>query len=197
MKQTTSFAKGFTLSELLIAIAILGLIATFTIPKVLQSVGNSTNKAIGKETASVISQAYDGLKADGNGSVPNTVTAGTLMAKINYVQALASGTMAGITCATPGADTTSCYQLHNGGILVVDTGDTFGTDNTGGLVFSLDPDGATGTNTAVSFVLGHDGRIMTGGVADNGAAEAAPFNTYDLTGGLTPITTDPSWFSWN
>jgi prepilin-type N-terminal cleavage/methylation domain-containing protein len=193
MKHTT--AKGFTLSELLIAIAILGLIATFTIPKVLQSVGNSTNKAIGKETASVISQAYDGLKADSNGSVPNSITAASLVAKINYVQAL-TGTHAAETCVTPGADTVSCYQLHNGGVLAVDTGDTFGTDNVGTIMFKLDPDGSTGTNTAITFVLGHDGRLMTG-QQRAGTGAAAPFTSYTSAGSVGEITADPSWFSWN
>ena len=64
-------------------------------------------------------------------------------------------------------------------------------------MFNLDPDGITGTNTPISFVLGHDGRLFTGGVALGGGAAAAPFNTYTMAGGLTAITADPTWFNWN
>ncbi len=48
---------GFTLAELLIALAILGLIAIFTIPKLLNAQSNARNRAIFKEDFSAISQA--------------------------------------------------------------------------------------------------------------------------------------------
>jgi prepilin-type N-terminal cleavage/methylation domain-containing protein len=41
--------KGFTLAELLIALALLGIIASFTIPKVLESSTNAKYKAMAKE----------------------------------------------------------------------------------------------------------------------------------------------------
>lgn len=47
---------AFTLSELLIALAILGLIATFTIPKVLQNVEANQKKAVFKECYASLSQ---------------------------------------------------------------------------------------------------------------------------------------------
>ena len=47
--------KGFTLSELLIALAILGLIATFTIPKILQSTQTQSRDAVLKETVATLS----------------------------------------------------------------------------------------------------------------------------------------------
>jgi prepilin-type N-terminal cleavage/methylation domain-containing protein len=48
--------KGFTLSELLIAVAVLGTIALFTIPKVLQTVETQTNKTKFKDTITTINQ---------------------------------------------------------------------------------------------------------------------------------------------
>ena len=61
--------KGFTLSELLVSLAVLGLIAAFAIPKVLTSVGNSSFLANAKETMATISTAYDSVKVgDGNGA---------------------------------------------------------------------------------------------------------------------------------
>ena len=59
---------GFTLSELLIALAILGLIATFTIPKVLQSVEQNNRDAVFKETLAALSDiTYSGYL---DGSLP-------------------------------------------------------------------------------------------------------------------------------
>lgn len=53
--------KGFTLAELLIALTILGVIATFTIPKILQGQQNAQRKSIVKETVASFSQiAYEG-----------------------------------------------------------------------------------------------------------------------------------------
>ncbi|HEY9745532.1 MAG TPA: prepilin-type N-terminal cleavage/methylation domain-containing protein [Oculatellaceae cyanobacterium] len=50
---------GFTLAELLIALSILGLIATFTIPKVLVAQQDMTYRANAKDVAAAISAAYD------------------------------------------------------------------------------------------------------------------------------------------
>lgn len=53
--------KGFTLAELLIALSILGVIATFTIPKVLQSQQNGKYNTMAKEAIATISQAYQNV----------------------------------------------------------------------------------------------------------------------------------------
>lgn len=49
---------GFTLSELLVALAILGVIATFTIPKVLEGSNSSRYNAIVEEAAASLSAIY-------------------------------------------------------------------------------------------------------------------------------------------
>jgi prepilin-type N-terminal cleavage/methylation domain-containing protein len=54
---------GFTLAELLIALAILGAIATFVIPKVLQSQQESKKKAVFRETLSALYEVMNtGIK---------------------------------------------------------------------------------------------------------------------------------------
>lgn len=50
---------GFTLAELLIALAILGVIATFTIPKVLQGQSDSKKYAVMKETIAALNAALN------------------------------------------------------------------------------------------------------------------------------------------
>ncbi len=52
------YASGFTLAELLIALALLGVIATFTIPKVLQANTDAKYNAEAKETIQMIANAY-------------------------------------------------------------------------------------------------------------------------------------------
>jgi prepilin-type N-terminal cleavage/methylation domain-containing protein len=49
--------KGFTLAELLIALAILGIIATFVIPKIISSQQSGKKQAIFKETIGALSEA--------------------------------------------------------------------------------------------------------------------------------------------
>ena len=72
--------KGFTLSELLVSLAVLGLIAAFAIPKVLSSVGNASFVANAKEAISTISSAFDSKKA-----ALVTATGTTSVAAINVI----------------------------------------------------------------------------------------------------------------
>ncbi len=54
--------SGFTLAELLITLAMLGVIATFTIPKIMQSQQNERRKAVFRETFGALSQPlYHGV----------------------------------------------------------------------------------------------------------------------------------------
>lgn len=54
--------KGFTLAELLIALALLGVIAAFTIPKVLQASGDQETVAKVREATSTLEQAWYHVK---------------------------------------------------------------------------------------------------------------------------------------
>jgi prepilin-type N-terminal cleavage/methylation domain-containing protein len=60
----TFYSKGFTLSELLIAIAILGVIAAFTLVKVLQVTDTAQNKAKFKEALATLNQPlFEGVQS--------------------------------------------------------------------------------------------------------------------------------------
>lgn len=62
--------SGFTLAELLLALVILGVVAMFTIPKILSVQNDSQRKAVFKETYStVITIVYQGLQ---QGELPRT-----------------------------------------------------------------------------------------------------------------------------
>ncbi len=111
--------KGFTLAELLIALALLGVIAAFTIPKIFNAAGNNRTVATLRETVSTLEQSYSDLRTQG--IVP---TAGTLFAailpQINATSsgAAANGFVAPHPCAVaPVAALTGFIQLANGAMV--------------------------------------------------------------------------------
>jgi prepilin-type N-terminal cleavage/methylation domain-containing protein len=188
MKFPNASAKGFTLAELLIALAILGVIATFTIPKILNSASSSQSTAIAKEAASMVSGSFSSYQL--NNTLASGTTAGALTQYMNYVAVDTSSSSYGFTgsglCSTTAS--VACLKLHNGGILEYNPTNTFnGTTTTNALYFNIDPDGA-GSLTAASFVQYYNGRLTTGGAAASSAA----------SGGAVTITTDPSYIqNWN
>jgi prepilin-type N-terminal cleavage/methylation domain-containing protein len=177
-------AAGFTLAELLISLAILGVIATFTIPKILGAAGNGQNTAIAKEAASMISGSMSTYQL--NSSLAAATTAGALTQYMNYV---AIDTTTSTTMVPACSATTQCMKLHNGGILQYGTTNSFGAGTTPSIVFNLDPDGA-GSATTATFVQFINGRIttlgQTGGLLTSTGALA------------TTYATDPYYIqSWN
>lgn len=78
-------AHGFTLAELLIALAILGIIAVFAIPKALTVQQDSRKKAILKEAIATMSQlTWEGVQS---GELKPDTAADYYFAKINAVKA--------------------------------------------------------------------------------------------------------------
>jgi prepilin-type N-terminal cleavage/methylation domain-containing protein len=185
---TMNRSKGFTLAELLIALAILGVIATFTIPKVLTSTGTAQFKAVAKETASIISGAYQDYAMNYAVSTSMAPTIAGLLANVNYVSTSTAATAA---TGLPAACTaTTCVVLHNGAIMQWATTNTFG-GTTGYLAFNVDPDGTKSASTTdiVSFGLFYNGALK-----DQANLGSATQGGTALT--LSSNTTNPSWFNW-
>ena len=173
--------KGFTLAELLIALLILGQIATFTIPKVLSAQANGRNKAIAKEIIAMTASAHS--MAQLNGVLTTSSTYGSLTQYMNYVAVDTSTTIDGLPT---GADATfgcndvlyRCLKLHNGAVLIYIPNAVFST--TSGFVPAIiDPDGQlTGKRDSLGVILYYNGRTVT-------------YTEY-----LNNTAYTPSWFSW-
>jgi prepilin-type N-terminal cleavage/methylation domain-containing protein len=190
-------AIGFTLAELLIALAILGVIATFTIPKIISAQQNGANNSKAKEAAALMTSA---LKLY---SLSNTITSNTsiqdLTPYMNYTQLDSTGTIddvyqsGSIACNSWGSG--RCIRLHNGAFILYWTGDTFnGTSSLNGVPFLFDPDGVysgttNGPGKSVMFFLYANGRIKDYGNIDTGTTYSGGTETRNAAG-------VPPWFSW-
>jgi prepilin-type N-terminal cleavage/methylation domain-containing protein len=182
--------QGFTLAELLIALAILGVIATFTIPKVLFAASSGQNTAIAKETAAMIAGAYASYKLE-HGAALESTTCNDLLQYINYVKEDWTSAAADIGAEENCSLVRPCFILHNGGVLQIGRLNEFGgIGATNAILFNLDPDGP-GPAGRTTFVLFHNGRLST-----LGAVGAANISTTGTS--LTSVTVDPAYIqNWN
>jgi prepilin-type N-terminal cleavage/methylation domain-containing protein len=148
--------RGFTLSELLVSLAVLGLIAAFGIPKILSAVDEKAHKAAAKEAMGMIAGAHASWIAENGGILGSTTTATDLSKKMNYVKS-----------ETLGSGNPTMLTLHSGATISFAPNDSFKAMNPGveGVVrFNVDPDGG---RTAVpppgpgpvSVNLGYDGKM--------------------------------------
>lgn len=186
---------AFTLAELLIALTILGVIATFTIPKVLSSSADGRYNAIAKEAAAMISGAYQVYVNERGASTNMTML--DLTSYMNYVSTF-SGSIDDTQTDTffnCGGATYTCYKLHNGAVIILRSAATFnGTTTLNALPFFIDPDGTYSNTTdgpgkSVSIFLYYNGRI-----ADRGNIPAGTINSI-TSYGAAPAKTPP-WFTW-
>ncbi|MEB3286154.1 MAG: type II secretion system protein [Vampirovibrionales bacterium] len=186
----SQYFKGFTLAELLIALAILGVIATFTIPKVLTAQGSSKYNAMAKETVAMVSGAYAAFKVTGTASGNTQFSDFTPF--MNYVKVDTTTTFdEAQTLATRSCADWGCLKLHNGGILWTEFTEGFsGTSTNNGTWFCLDPDGIASNDKSACFIIYFNGRVTSWGqMLPNTVSN---YDTYNPT-----TAYDPPWFSWN
>lgn len=186
-------AKGFTLAELLIALAILGEIATFTIPKIIASQQNGQRNAQMKETVATIAAAYQ--QAQLSGIVTSSTRLQHLTPYMNYASVDTSATIDdhvgfGSLSCNGGVP---CYRLHSGALLM-DRAGFGGTATTNAMVMHLDMEGnysgsTTGSGKSVQIILFYNGRIASRGQLSTGF-------TSSLGAWTTEPNADPSWASW-
>ena len=100
--------KGFTLAEVLVTLAIIGVVAALTIPTLIQSTTNAKYQTSFKKDIAVLNQVIMSLSADGTSIQASNSTTGTLLAtlfatKLNVLKQtgatlwLADGTKLGFT----------------------------------------------------------------------------------------------------
>ena len=199
-----SFSQlGFTLAELLTVLAVLGIIATFTIPKVLTSTRNAQWKAMAKESASMFSDAFQQYKL--SQTVDAYTSGADIIAGINTFKRETTISVDGVPNfpAFPTYDCAAshiyCYRMHNGAVVVTDE-QGFGEDNLPGFAANpnqfadwllIDPDGkVTGNKDSTEFWLYANGKLRTWSTLDVNSRDG-----YDNVLNPDP-TRDASWFSW-
>lgn len=201
MRTLLTTPKGFTLAEILVALSVLGIIAVFTIPKVLTTTQNNDYKYRVQTAAALMSSAYARYRTD------NTVTTSMrpqdLTPYLNYVSYHDSGLGLSVdgkqnTAQTwPCDNSNPCVKLANGAVIVLYGGAFSGLSPSNAVIFIVDPDGqvtdgtTNGPGRAVEmYMYATNGRIADVATIDN------PTRTNGLDRAPNP-TQLPSWFSWN
>jgi len=184
---------GFTIAELLIAVMILGEIATFTIPKILSAQQKNHFKASSKEAMAMVAGAFQAAKL--TGAITGTGRLGDLTPYMNYVSVDTNSQLddvpgyGSLTCN----GTNKCYRLHSGGLLYDRCG-LGGTGTTSAMLFHFDPDGKySGSTTtpgkSILVQLFYNGRLYTREYEENTIATGC--------GDWVPNYNEaPDWFTW-
>jgi prepilin-type N-terminal cleavage/methylation domain-containing protein len=187
--------KAFTLAELLIVLSIVGVIASFAIPKLLTSTTNAQMLAKAKACASAVSQAYVLFK--NSRPIQPTTGIGDFIDSINTLKHLTTGLIdhkAGYGDIDCSWAQVNCYAMHNGGVLWFS--DNGGWSQFGGTTanhaafFGFDPDGKLSNYKSVEFCMYTTGHLHS--------SSNILTNTYNGSGGpYSPgIDVDPDWYSW-
>ncbi len=184
--------RGFTLAELLISLALLGVIGTFVIPKILTSSQNAQYNTTAHEAASVIAAGFSQYKLQNQ--LTSSTKFGDLTPYLNYVKIDSSGTLinhATDTTSTAACDNANpCLILHNGGRLRYESCTFGGTTEPYAVRLMFDPDGIYVSGfQSIGFILYPTGRLASYGKMLN------PTTTCGSSFG--PVASwDPAWFSW-
>jgi prepilin-type N-terminal cleavage/methylation domain-containing protein len=181
---------GFTLAELLIALAIIGVITTFTIPKVLQSQADQQKKTVLRETISALSEILTSATRQGDYESPKSGNyfLGKLNAlKICNTDASAQGCWNNAVQGANGESAERGVILHNGAT-IAGFNDTGGSYNNGVMI---DWNGVKPPNTVgddqllVILCFDQSGCSNIRGNGPKGPGAVGPFDSNDNTH-LTP-----------
>lgn len=182
---------GFTLAELLIALAILGVIATFSIPKILAAQDSQKKKALFRETVGAISGMVANGVTDGT-LTKNTVNKTYLPSYLNAVKICdtnASTQGCWTNTGWVGEETEAGVVLHNGVVIAGLRSTTAGSD-----YLLIDWNGSTGPN------IEGDDRLFIGLCWDKNASDYATYCTRTGQQGYVEVGLNaaaPSRTLWN
>ncbi len=202
-KQTVQ--AGFSLVELLIALGILGVLATFIIPGILTPQVDYTARA--KSVALMVNTAYEQYKAANGGIIPRTTRMTDLMPYMQYTTQEATAYVdgyrndpytSGYACSASG--NVVCLRMANGGILFFNRNYYMGGTTAANVVWYMyDQDGkyTSGTsklNPSLSMFLTAEGKQYSYGNLPQTVVTwfAEPNNTISYTAASTK---DPLWFT--
>jgi len=195
---------GFSLAELLIALAIMGVLMTFTVPALIGSSNSSLSgkqSAMARDVAYMLVSAYDQYR-QANPTVSTNTSAVNLTPYLNYITTDTSSQTDthpnnGVTYYMTCSATRLCLKLHNGGMLMLHNESFAGTATTNTIQAAFDPNsssisntnGSDGPNKAVQFELYYDGTMKTRGTAKSGSCHSGS------CGWSGSASYDPSWFT--
>jgi len=201
---------GFSLAELLIVLALLGILSAFLVPKML--VGQSTTSLTAKYNTSVRNVAfmlvtsfeeYKTVNGTIGGATGNGLSANEIASNFNYLSVVTTGQIDGLEGSSGGLTCDAghpCYKLHNGGMLH-HWGDHLcnsGT-NPSGVPFDYDPDGVyggstTGPGKTIRLFLYSDGSLRSGGTMKANTYWSWDPATANCTNSRSSDP-DPTWFT--
>lgn len=200
-------ATGFSLTEVVLTIVIISVLAGLAVPGILTSANNSKRLSVTKQTISLIGDAFneklESNAIDVNSGFQQFVNVGN-GGGLPYTRYLTSGAArtidappnslvlcnTGATCAfTPGINNIQAITLKNGGLLVFQTTQIFGTGVNAAIPVVFDPDGEShGDRNSVELWLYADGRLRTARTII-----ASTTVTAANTAVAASTTADPAW----
>ena len=212
--------KGFTLAEMLIALALIGIIAALLIPKLLGSTNGNAKRASVLQSAMAITQAFAQYSADDSApGISASTSAASLMRYFNYMEIIPTGSLDGTEAAGPGTEVSwdcstqiTCLKMHSGGYLGFWNGGFGNANNPGAptvgkptdlnsIWLLVDTDGspsingkASDSNNSVWLVLYPTGKIKSWSTIDPGTTYIN--NVGALTAAVPLPLSDPDWFTW-
>jgi prepilin-type N-terminal cleavage/methylation domain-containing protein len=186
--------QAFTINELLIALAVIGIIATMTLPTFIAQISSQGYKTGAKRHAAAMAEAYVRASYESKKYMENLVPNDVLpyLSFIERSSSAAYGTHDRMqvsgprswTCQQSAGVGHTCLVLQDGAVAQFENATSYAPS---GWVFlgTYDPDGLRGSAIRIGFWMKVDtGRI----VSQSTKPFTAGHSTYD--------TTDPVWFSW-